>query len=134
MREERGQGETTDDEAHACRPASTGTPACARHACRGTRDGLGGFGVVARAPRACREVRPGPSPRRRRGSAAVLGAGPGGRAGAPAAAGRGYDAPLRPTVGDKRWATLRRGAASLTEMVGRASFEPHGRRAGEGAR
>ncbi|MFC9503195.1 DUF6380 family protein [Streptomyces sp. NPDC057002] len=37
-------------------------------------------------------------------------------------------------IGRKRRATLRRGAASLTEMAGRASFEPHGRRAGEGAR
>ncbi|WP_425315024.1 DUF6380 family protein [Streptomyces viridochromogenes] len=35
---------------------------------------------------------------------------------------------------DKRRATLRRAVASLTEMVGRASCEPHGRRAGEGAR
>ncbi|MGA5900888.1 DUF6380 family protein [Streptomyces venetus] len=35
---------------------------------------------------------------------------------------------------DKRRATLRRAVASLTEMVGRASFEPHARRAGEGAR
>ncbi|WP_234025775.1 MULTISPECIES: DUF6380 family protein [Streptomyces] len=31
-------------------------------------------------------------------------------------------------------ATLRRGAASLTETAGRARFEQDGRRAGEGAR
>ncbi|MFF7313961.1 DUF6380 family protein [Streptomyces sp. NPDC008137] len=37
-------------------------------------------------------------------------------------------------IGGKRRATLRCGAASLTEMAGRASFEPHGRRSGEDAR
>ncbi|MFH8656113.1 DUF6380 family protein [Streptomyces afghaniensis] len=52
---------------------------------------------------------------------------------------RGYDVlrhdhPPGHTVGDKRRATLRRGAASLTETVGRAPFEQCGRRAGEGAR
>ncbi|WP_234310674.1 MULTISPECIES: DUF6380 family protein [unclassified Streptomyces] len=41
--------------------------------------------------------------------------------------------PFPGTVGEKRRATLRRGAASLTETAGRAPFEPHGRRAGEGA-
>ncbi|WDV57028.1 hypothetical protein PV963_38815 [Streptomyces coeruleorubidus] len=50
------------------------------------------------------------------------------------AGGRGCDAPLGQTVGDKRRATLRRGTASLTETVGRAPFEQYGRRAGEGAR
>ncbi|WP_373304876.1 DUF6380 family protein [Streptomyces coeruleorubidus] len=47
---------------------------------------------------------------------------------------RGHGAPLGRTVGDKWWATLRRGTASLTETVGRAPVEQHGRRAGEGAR
>lgn len=38
-------------------------------------------------------------------------------------------------TGEKRWATLRRRAASLTETTGRAAFEHrHGGRAGEGAR
>ncbi|WP_374385356.1 DUF6380 family protein [Streptomyces sp. D2-8] len=37
-------------------------------------------------------------------------------------------------VGEKRRATLRRGAASLTETAGRAAFEQHARAAGEGAR
>ncbi len=46
----------------------------------------------------------------------------------------GYDAPDRRAVGDKWWATLRRGAASLTETAGPAPFKQHGRRAGEGAR
>ncbi|MEU1852583.1 DUF6380 family protein [Streptomyces sp. NPDC019990] len=38
------------------------------------------------------------------------------------------------TAGDKRRATLRHRAASLTEVAGPAPFEQHGRRAGEGAR
>ncbi|MER7402884.1 DUF6380 family protein [Streptomyces sp. NPDC000070] len=45
-----------------------------------------------------------------------------------------HGAPTGHTVGDKWRATLRRGAASLTEMVDRAPFEQYGRRAGEGAR
>ncbi|MER5214571.1 DUF6380 family protein [Streptomyces sp. NPDC002838] len=36
--------------------------------------------------------------------------------------------------GEKRRATLRWRAASLTETVGREPFKQHGRRAGEGAR
>ncbi|MFF9804131.1 DUF6380 family protein [Streptomyces coeruleorubidus] len=71
---------------------------------------------------------------RRRRRVAVVVAGPGGSARVACAAGRGHDAPLGRTVGDKRRATLRRGTASLTETVGRASFEQGGRRAGEGAR
>jgi hypothetical protein len=47
---------------------------------------------------------------------------------------RGYDAPDRHAAKDKWWATLRRRAASLTEMAGPAPFEQRGRRAGEGAR
>ncbi|WP_086559198.1 DUF6380 family protein [Streptomyces africanus] len=47
---------------------------------------------------------------------------------------REHDALPGPAVGDKWRATLRRGAASLTETVGRAPFEQCGRRAGEGAR
>ncbi|WP_229864068.1 DUF6380 family protein [Streptomyces djakartensis] len=43
------------------------------------------------------------------------------------------DIPLPGTAADKRRATLRRGAASLTETAGRAPFEKHGHRAGEGA-
>ncbi|MER7477954.1 DUF6380 family protein [Streptomyces sp. NPDC126510] len=37
-------------------------------------------------------------------------------------------------VGEKRRATLRPGAASLTETAGRAPFERPARAAGEGAR
>ncbi|MFD9984381.1 DUF6380 family protein [Streptomyces massasporeus] len=37
-------------------------------------------------------------------------------------------------VGGKRRATLRRGAASLTETAGRAPFEQHASARGEGAR
>ncbi|MFC5635566.1 DUF6380 family protein [Streptomyces bullii] len=37
-------------------------------------------------------------------------------------------------TGRKRWATLRRAAASLAQTAGRAPFERHGGRAGEGAR
>ncbi|WP_420709131.1 DUF6380 family protein [Streptomyces sp. NRRL B-1140] len=37
-------------------------------------------------------------------------------------------------IGEKRRATLRPGAASLTERAGRAPFEQHARAAGEGAR
>ncbi|MFF7891577.1 MULTISPECIES: DUF6380 family protein [Streptomyces] len=37
-------------------------------------------------------------------------------------------------TGAKRRATLRPGAASLTETAGRARFEQHDRAAGEGAR
>ncbi|MGI5366076.1 DUF6380 family protein [Streptomyces iakyrus] len=50
------------------------------------------------------------------------------------AAGRGCDAPLGRAVGDNRRATLRRGAASLTETAGRAPFEQHAPAKGEGAR
>ncbi|MFH9002510.1 DUF6380 family protein [Streptomyces afghaniensis] len=64
----------------------------------------------------------------------LVGAGPGGLAGVNPAGRRGCDAPSGPAVGDNWWATLRRGAASLTETVGRAQFEQCGRRAGEGAR
>jgi hypothetical protein len=49
-------------------------------------------------------------------------------------AGRGCDAPVGRAVGDNRRATLRRGAASLTETVGRAPFEQHAPAMGEGAR
>nr|WP_307180055.1 DUF6380 family protein [Streptomyces africanus] len=64
----------------------------------------------------------------------LVGSGSGGLAGVTPAARRGSDAPSSPAVGDKWWATLRRGAASLTETVGCPSFGPCGRRAGEGAR
>ncbi|MEU6468216.1 DUF6380 family protein [Streptomyces massasporeus] len=37
-------------------------------------------------------------------------------------------------AGGKRRATLRRGAASLTETAGRAPFEQHASAMGEGAR
>ncbi|MFI6851210.1 DUF6380 family protein [Streptomyces sp. NPDC050416] len=63
-----------------------------------------------------------------------VGVGSGGLAGVTPAAERGHGASSGHTVGDKRRATLRRGVASLTETVGRASFERYGRRAGEGAR
>ncbi|MFF6947317.1 DUF6380 family protein [Streptomyces iakyrus] len=49
-------------------------------------------------------------------------------------AGRGCAAPRGRAVGDKRRATLRRGAASLTETAGRAPFEQHAPAMGEGAR
>ncbi|MGK5691710.1 DUF6380 family protein [Streptomyces sp. URMC 128] len=68
---------------------------------------------------------------RRRGSAGV---GSGGLACVPPAVEPGHGAPSGHTVADKRRATLRREAASLTETVGRASFEQYGRRAGKGAR
>ncbi|MFF5955425.1 DUF6380 family protein [Streptomyces luteogriseus] len=54
--------------------------------------------------------------------------------GAAREAGRGCDAPLGRAVGDNRRATLRRGAASLTETAGRAPFERHAPAMGEGAR
>ncbi|GGS42216.1 DUF6380 family protein [Streptomyces violaceus] len=63
----------------------------------------------------------------------VVGAGLGGSAGV-AAARRGDGTPLRHTVGDKRWATLRRVVASQTETAGPAPLSAHGRRAEEGAR
>ncbi|MGW1957450.1 DUF6380 family protein [Streptomyces sp. NPDC001920] len=46
------------------------------------------------------------------------------------------DIPVRgDATGEKRRATLRRPAASLTETTGRAAFtHPHDGRAGEGAR
>ncbi|MGI5429979.1 DUF6380 family protein [Streptomyces sp. CA-179760] len=116
-----------------CGPDSIGVTACATRACRETHDGSD-FGVTARGPRVCREVRPGASPRRRRGCAAVVGAGQGAHAGGAAAAGCDYDALVRPAVGDKRRATLRRVAASQTETAGPAPFPAHGRSAGEGAR
>ncbi|GGU28252.1 hypothetical protein GCM10010244_63290 [Streptomyces coeruleorubidus] len=71
---------------------------------------------------------------RRMGRVAVVGAGSGGPARVASADERGHGAPLGRTVGDKWWATLRRGTASLTETVGRAPVEQYGRRAGEGAR
>ncbi|MFJ5726981.1 DUF6380 family protein [Streptomyces paradoxus] len=101
--------------------------------CRQGRVGLGARVRAARvAERGCDavlvrdEVEPVSSPVRRRGRAAGAGdvAGP---------AGRGCDAPLGRTVGDNRRATLRRGAASLTETAGRAPIERHGRRARKGA-
>ncbi|MFF5965328.1 DUF6380 family protein [Streptomyces collinus] len=49
-------------------------------------------------------------------------------------AGRGCAAPLGRAVGDNRRATLRRGAASLTETAGRARFGQHAPALGEGVR
>ncbi|WP_369333480.1 DUF6380 family protein [Streptomyces cahuitamycinicus] len=46
---------------------------------------------------------------------------------------RGCGASLGQAGGDNRRATLRCGAASLTQTTGRAPIERHGRRAGEGA-
>ncbi|MFI9749223.1 DUF6380 family protein [Streptomyces collinus] len=54
--------------------------------------------------------------------------------GAAREAGRGCDAPPGRAVGDNRRATLRCGAASLTETAGRAPFEQHAPAMGEGAR
>ncbi|MGW6829714.1 DUF6380 family protein [Streptomyces massasporeus] len=42
--------------------------------------------------------------------------------------------PVGRAVGDNRRATLRCGAASLTETAGRAPFERHASARGEGAR
>ncbi|MFF8933596.1 DUF6380 family protein [Streptomyces paradoxus] len=98
--------------------------------CRRGCVGLGARAWVAGRGREAVLVRdkvgPVSSPVRRRGRAAGVGgvAGP---------AGRGCDAPLGRTVGDNRRATLRRGAASLTETAGRAPMKRHGRRAGKGA-
>ncbi|CAM5539015.1 DUF6380 family protein [Streptomyces purpurascens] len=134
MTREQDQEEATGDEAPARRAASTGTPARDPHAWREAREGLDAFGVIAvREPRACREARPGSSALHRRGRVTVAGTGPGGPAGV-AAARRGLNVPLRHTVGDKRWATLRRVVASQTETAGPAPFSAHGRRSGEGAR
>jgi hypothetical protein len=80
--------------------------------------------MTPRARQACHETEPVLS----------LVVGSGGLAGVTPSAERGHGASSGHTVGDKRRATLRRGAASLTETVGRASFERCGRRAGEGAR
>ncbi|MFF7790502.1 DUF6380 family protein [Streptomyces sp. NPDC007991] len=67
--------------------------------------------------------------------AAARDAGPGGRTRVTPAAERGHGTPPGHTAGDKWRATLRCGPASLTETVGRRSFEQDGRRrAGEGAR
>ncbi|MFJ7175573.1 DUF6380 family protein [Streptomyces massasporeus] len=76
---------------------------------------------------------PVPSPLRRRWRAAAGDARPAGSAPAPVA-GRGHDAPRGHTVGDKRRATLRRRAASLTETAGRAPFEQRASASGEDAR
>ncbi|MFI6805103.1 DUF6380 family protein [Streptomyces luteogriseus] len=46
----------------------------------------------------------------------------------------GRDTSLGRAVGDNRRATLRRGAASLTETAGRAPFEQHAPAMGEGSR
>ncbi|MEU0222290.1 DUF6380 family protein [Streptomyces sp. NPDC006265] len=54
--------------------------------------------------------------------------------GATRVAGRGCDAPLGRAVADNRRATLRRGAASLTETAGRAPFEQRAPALGEGSR
>ncbi|MEU0243272.1 DUF6380 family protein [Streptomyces sp. NPDC006235] len=116
------QGDATGDRAHA------------RRAGAGLRGRATPETAVLHAPHACREVQPVPSLASRRGRVAVVGAGPGGCARVAPTAGRGHDAPLGQTVADNRWATLRRGVASLTETVGRASFERYGRRTGEGAR
>jgi hypothetical protein len=109
--------------------------------CPETEPGSGGSGRVAPsaepghdALRARREAEPTHSAARRRRFVAVVGAGPGGFARVASAAECGHNAPLGKAVGDKWWATLRRGAASLTETVGRVPFEQYGRRAGEGAR
>ena len=54
--------------------------------------------------------------------------------GAAREAGRGCDVLPGRAVGDNRRATLRCGAASLTETAGRAPFEQHAPAMGEGAR
>ncbi|MEU3378686.1 DUF6380 family protein [Streptomyces caelestis] len=89
---------------------------------------------MPRDPWARHEAEPVLSVVRRRGRVAVVGAGSGDSARVARVVGRGRDSSLGHAVGDKRWATLRRGTASLTEMAGRAPFEQCGRRAGEGAR
>ena len=101
------------------------------------RRGRVGLGARVRAARVAErggdallgrdEAEPVSSPVRRGGRAAGVG-------GAAGTAGRGCDVPLGRTVGDNRRATLRRGAASLTETAGRAPIARHGRRARKGAR
>ncbi|WP_419249081.1 DUF6380 family protein [Streptomyces luteogriseus] len=88
--------------------------------------------AAPRSPQAPHETGPVPSPVRRRGRAAVGEARSAGSAPA-SVAGRGHDAPHGHAVGDNRRATLRRGAASLTETAGRAPFERHALAMGEGA-
>ncbi|MFC8143320.1 DUF6380 family protein [Streptomyces paradoxus] len=131
------QGDTTDDR--------TRSGLCCRAAAEST---------LPRAPQARAEVEPVGFPVRRRGRVWVAGhesdAEPARGKGEPvfspvhlrgcaaavggvARVGRGCDAPPGRAVGDKRRATLRCGAASLTETTGRAPIERHGRRAGKGA-
>ncbi|MFF9115185.1 DUF6380 family protein [Streptomyces massasporeus] len=74
------------------------------------------------------------APVRRRGRGAGVDGQPGHRPHAISAAGRGHHAPPAQAVADNRRATLRRGAASLTETAGRAPFEQHASARGEGAR
>lgn len=86
------------------------------------------------APRARHEIEPVLSPARRRGCAEAVAAGQEGSVRVPRAAGRDHGAPDGRAVGDNRRATLRCGAASLTETAGRAPFEQHAKAAGEEAR
>ncbi|MGA5200973.1 DUF6380 family protein [Streptomyces variegatus] len=86
------------------------------------------------APRARHEFEPVLSPARRRGRVEAVGAGPDGPVHVARTAGRDQGAPHGRAVGDNRRATLRCGAASLTETAGRAPFEQHAKAAGEDAR
>jgi hypothetical protein len=86
------------------------------------------------APRARHELEPALSPARRRGCAEAVVAGQDGSVRVPRAAGRNHGAPDGRAVGGNRRATLRCGAASLTETAGRAPFEQHAKAAGEEAR
>ncbi|MDQ1014740.1 DUF6380 family protein [Streptomyces afghaniensis] len=137
-----------------CQAAPQSTTPRARQVCHGTepmfsldRCGrVGAIGGAAPAPLRVRldvpvlgvtrpaGLRRDALPRRLRLGRSLVDAGSGGLAGLAPAARRGRGALPGPAVGDKRRATLRRGVASLTETVGRASFEQRGRRAGEGAR
>ncbi|MEU5389953.1 DUF6380 family protein [Streptomyces tibetensis] len=103
-----------------------------------TAQSLGGWsavrGAAPRAPQACCDTEPVHAPVRRREQSAGVDGRPGCRAHAKSAAGRGHHAPPGQAVADNQRATLRAGAASLTETAGRAPFEQHARAAGEGAR
>jgi hypothetical protein len=116
------QRDTTGDRTH---PGRAGAGLCRRAASES---------AVPHAPRARDEAEPVLSQARRRGHAPVVRAVPGASVRVARAAGRDHAAPLGPAVGDNRWATLRCGAASLTETAGRAPFEQHAKAAGEDAR
>ncbi|MFH9984920.1 DUF6380 family protein [Streptomyces luteogriseus] len=103
-----------------------------------TAQSLGGRsavrGTAPHVPQARPDTEPVHAPVRRRERGAGVDGQPGCRPHAIPAAGRGHHAPPAQAVADNRRATLRRGAASLTETAGRAPFGRHAPAMGEGAR